>query len=54
VFHVVSLGGGLDIHEGHSGAQTSGTVVLLEPRQQLDALNPPIAATINEIAKKQC
>lgn len=44
MFHVVSLRGGLDIHEGHSGAETSGPVLLLEPRQQLDTLNPPIAA----------
>lgn len=52
MLHVVSLGCRLDIHEGHSGAETSGPVVLLEPRQQLDTLNPPIAAKIKESAKK--
>ena len=44
MLHVVGLRGGFDIHEGHSGGKTSGPVFLLEPWQQLDTLNAPIAA----------
>jgi hypothetical protein len=43
VLHVVGLRGGLDIHEGHSGAKPGGPVFLLEPRKQLDTLYSPIA-----------
>lgn len=43
MLHVVGLRGGFDIHEGHSGGKTSGPVFLLEPWQQLDTLNAPIA-----------